>query len=76
MKIPYIKQQIKNILFKIRKIELHKRDKLIYQLQVLILKFMKKFVHSDDIKVNLKKGFKFTKCNKLSQRKCVKMPFL
>ena len=73
--IPYIKQQIKNILFKIRKIELHKRDNLIYQLQILILKFMKKFVHSDDIKVNLKKGFKFTKCNKLSQRKCVKMPF-
>lgn len=70
-----IKQKIKDLLFHIRKTEVHKRDKLIYDLQVLIFKFMKKFVHNDDVKDDLKKGFKFVKCSRLSKRKCSKNPF-
>ena len=70
-----IKQKVKDILFHIRKTEVHKRDNLIYDLQVLIFKFMKKFIHNGEIKEELKKGFKFVKCSRLSKRKCSKNPF-
>ena len=70
-----VKQKVKDILFHIRKTEVHKRDNLIYDLQVIIFKFMKKFIHNGEIKEDLKKGFKFIKCSRLSKRKCSKNPF-
>jgi hypothetical protein len=70
-----IKQKIKDLLFNIRKTEVHKRDKHIYDLQVLIFKFMKRFIYNSDIQKDIKKGFKFVKCNRLSKRKCLKNPF-
>ena len=73
--ISIIKQKIKDLLFHIRKTEVHKRDNLIYDLQILIFKFMKKFIHIGEIKEDLKKGFKFVKCSRLSKRKCFKNPF-
>lgn len=70
-----IKQKIRENLFEINKKEVHKRDELIYNLQNVIYKFMKKFVHDGKIRNDLKTGFKFVKCDKLSNRKCLKNPF-